>query len=119
MRSNFDSCHLGRSEKVEARKLLDGVNYLDCPLIFFAALVVNVSWFSNSGEIAVVRQISQLDVFDQSGWRPRVWQNSRLHRRVCHRVHALCFARNVRFRLFTFRAQKMVRLRARPGGGPL
>jgi hypothetical protein len=31
-------------------------------LIFFDALVISFGWFSNAGEIAVVREISQLDV---------------------------------------------------------
>jgi hypothetical protein len=41
---------------------LDGMYQFDCPLIFFDALVISFGWFSNAGEIAIVREIGQLDV---------------------------------------------------------
>src|SRR6516162_1868749 len=38
------------------------MNEFDSPPIFFDALVISFGWFSNAGEIAVVREIRQLDV---------------------------------------------------------
>src|SRR6516162_2152812 len=38
------------------------MNEFDSPPIFFDALVISFGWFSNAGEIAVVREISQLYV---------------------------------------------------------